>query len=72
MILLSGKVGYRRLYEPRQVNPGGALLFLSFYLLPLPSVVTAGCSPKAAWTGQGAIGGRNLAERLAFSQGFVY
>ena len=25
MILLSGKVGYRRLYEPRQVTPGEAL-----------------------------------------------
>ena len=29
MILLSGKVGYRRLYEPPQVLPGGVLCFSS-------------------------------------------
>ena len=34
MILLSGKVGYRRLYGPRQVNPGEAL-----FVFP-PSVST--------------------------------
>ena len=32
MILLSGKVGYRRLYEPRQVTPGEALLFFRLVL----------------------------------------
>ena len=31
MILLSGKVGYRRLYEPRQVTPGGVLFFSLFH-----------------------------------------
>jgi hypothetical protein len=30
MILLSGKVGYRRLYEPRQVTPGEALFVFGF------------------------------------------
>ena len=31
MILLSGKVGYRRLYEPDRVIPGQALFFLPLF-----------------------------------------
>ena len=48
MILLSGKVGYRRLYEPRQVNPGEALLF--FTLATFMS-----CAGAATWVGAKAM-----------------
>lgn len=33
MILLSGKVGYRRLYEPRQRNAGGARFIFGLWAL---------------------------------------
>ena len=39
MILLSGKVGYRRLYEPDRVIPGQALFFDMFFPSTLRSLV---------------------------------
>ena len=43
MILLSGKVGYRRLYEPDRVIPGQALFFAMFFSSLLRSLVFCRC-----------------------------
>ena len=44
MILLSGKVGYRRLYGPRQVNPGEAL----FVFPPSASPGSLSCAAQVS------------------------